>query len=331
MKILVTGGAGYIGGFMTVKLLEEGHSVVVFDNLERGSLDVISPRAKFIRGDLKDLGSLERLFYEENDFDAIMHFAGLISVEESEKNPEMYYQNNVVGSRNLFNAAINVGGVRKFIFSSSAAVYGNPEEIPIPEDHPKNPTSVYGKNKLAVEEILRNLRTENYDLSFAALRYFNAAGASLDGQLGERHNPETHIIPIAIRSALNNSEFTLYGNDYKTEDGTCVRDYIHVLDLVGAHVLALDKLVKDGGAYYFNVGTGKGYSNEQVVEAVKRVSSVDFKVNITGKRAGDADILVADPERINKDLGFSPRYSDLDTIIKTAWEFHSRVKAKNEK
>src|SRR3990167_8359398 len=201
-----------------------------------------------------------------------MHFAGYISVEESTKEPDIYFQNNVVGSENLFKSAIR-SGVKKFIFSSSAAVYGNPTVIPIPEDHPKNPTSEYGKNKLEVEGLLSKLKKEDASINFACLRYFNAAGAALDGSRGENHSPETHIIPLGIRSVLESSEFTLFGTDYNTPDGTCVRDYIHVLDLVEAHILGLDKLD-------------------------------------------------ADPSRINLELGFKPQYSDIDTIVSSAWKWH---------
>ena len=195
-------------------------------------------------------------------FDAVIHFAGLIAVGESESNPDLYYQNNVVGSKNLFETAINIGKVNKFIFSSSAAVYGNPIQLPISEGNPKNPTSEYGKNKLEVEEILNELRKTNKEISFAALRYFNASGAAVDGSMGEGHKPETHLIPNVINSMLKNETFKIFGGDYKTKDGTCVRDYIHVLDLVSAHQLALTKLNESPNGYFYNVGTGIGYSNK---------------------------------------------------------------------
>lgn len=323
MKILVTGGAGYIGSFMVKRLLEGGHEVVVFDSLERGHSEVLDSRSKFVQGDIKNRDALELLFGNDK-FDVVMHFAAYISVEESTKNPEMYYQNNVAGSQNLFESAINIGGVRNFIFSSSAAVYGNPQKIPIPEDHPKNPTSEYGKSKLAMEEILESLRRENSDVSFVVLRYFNAAGAALDGSNGENHDPETHIIPLAIRAAIEESEFKLYGIDYNTPDGTCIRDYIHVLDLVEAHVLALDKIIKEPGGYYYNVGTGSGYSNKEVLDMVKKVSGKDLKVKFENRRSGDAEQLVADPTKIRAELGFQPKYSDLETIIESAWRWHNK-------
>ena len=323
MRVLVTGGAGYIGSFMVRLLLDRGYEVVVFDNLERGQRIAIDPKAKFIQGDIKNMAALEALFCDEA-IDAVMHFAAYISVEESEKRSQAYYQNNVVGSRNLFNSAINIGKVRNFIFSSSAAVYGNPQKIPIPEDHPKNPTSEYGKNKLAMEQILESLRRENSDVSFAALRYFNAAGAALDGSNGENHDPETHIIPLTIRAAISGSEFKLYGTDYDTPDGTCIRDYIHVLDLAEAHILALERIEKKPGAYYYNVGTGEGHSNREVIQIVEKVSGRKIKVREETRRAGDADQLVADPTKIKQELNFEPKYSDLETIVKTAWLWHSR-------
>jgi len=322
MKILITGGAGYIGSFMTKRLLDKNYEAVVFDSLERGHKNAIDKRAKFIQGDLKNLATLEALFCEEK-IDAVMHFAGYISVEESAKKPNLYYQNNVKGSENLFSTAVNIGKVDKFIFSSSAAVYGNPMKVPIPEEHPKNPTSPYGKSKLEVEKMLESFQKEQ-GLSFVSLRYFNASGAALDGTLGENHNPETHIIPLAIKAALNNSKFNLYGTDYNTSDGTCIRDYVHVIDLVEAHILAFNKLQQEKGGFFYNVGTGRGYSNKQAIEMVKKVSGKDLKVNVKDRRPGDAETLVADPTKIGKELRFRPQYSDLETIVRTAFKWHKR-------
>lgn len=321
MKVLVTGGAGYIGSFMTRLLLDRGHEVTVFDNLSRGSESVIDSRAQFFQGDITSPDDLSRLF-EDQKFEAIMHFAGLISVEESTRDPQLYFKNNVEGSRILFTTAIEKGHVRNFIFSSSAAVYGNPTQIPIPEDHPKNPTSEYGKNKLAVEEILSTLRNDDSSVSFACLRYFNAAGAALDGSQGENHNPETHIIPLAIKAAMNGSQFNLYGTDYDTADGTCIRDYIHVLDLVEAHILALDKIKSEPGGYFYNVGTGNGFSNRQVIEEIEKVNGKKINVVEQPRRAGDADKLIADPAKIKEELLFEPKHSDLATIIKSAYSWH---------
>lgn len=322
MKALVTGGAGYIGSFMTKVLLEKGYQVVVLDSLERGHKEAVDSRAAFVQIDLKNRKDIDRVFLE-HQFNAVLHFAGYISVEESTKHPEIYEQNNVIGSENLFRSAIDVGGVESFIFSSTAAVYGNPEIVPIPEDHPKRPKNPYGESKLAIEELLKKLR-EDHRINYACLRYFNAAGAALDGTMGENHNPETHLIPNAIKSALNGTEFTLYGDDYDTSDGTCIRDFIHVLDLVEAHVLAIEKITRDPGGYIFNVGMGKGYTNREVVEVIEKVSGKKVNVKIAEKRPGDAEILVADPSAIKRDTGFSPQYSDLETIVSSAWKWHSK-------
>lgn len=322
MRILVTGGAGYIGSFMTKRLLDNGYQATVIDSLERGYKAVIDQRAYFEQGDLKNLNFLKEVF-RRGLFDAVIHFAGYISVEESVKKPKLYYQNNVKASKNLFSTAVNIGKVDKFIFSSSAAAYGNPTKVPIPEEHPKNPTSPYGKSKLEVEKILNKFQKEK-GLNFVSLRYFNAAGAALDGSMGENHNPETHIIPLAIKAVLTNSEFNLYGTDYDTPDGTCIRDYIHVVDLVEAHVLALDKLQKDKGGFFYNVGTGKGHSNKEVINMVNKVSGFDVKIKIEERRQGDPEILIADPKKIQKELGFNPKYSDLETIVQTAWEWHKK-------
>jgi len=322
MRILVTGGAGYIGSITSKTLLDRGFEVVIFDNLERGHREAVDSRAKFVQGDLRNTDDLEKLF-SDNKFDAIMHFAGLISVEESEKDPELYKENNVTGSKNLFDKALEKG-VNKIIFSSTAAVYGNPQKIPIPEDHPKNPTSQYGRTKLEIEEYLAELYGKDDSFSFVCLRYFNACGATPDGSMGEAHSPETHIIPLAIKAAQEGREFKLFGTDYDTPDGTCVRDYIHVLDLVEAHILALDKISNETGGYYYNVGTGKGFSNKEIIEKVKEVSGREFGVVEEERRAGDADRLIADPSKINQELGFAPKYSDIDTIIQSAWKWHSK-------
>lgn len=321
MKILVTGGAGYIGSFMTKVLLDKGHEVFVLDNLERGHKEAVDQRASFIKGDIKNLNFLKTLF-KEKSFDSIFHFAGYISVEESTKEFQKYYENNVIGSRNLFETALYIGGVKKFIFSSTAAIYGNPIKVPIPEDHLLNPTSNYGKTKLDTEKTLQELFEKNNSISFVCLRYFNASGASLDGRMGEDHVPETHIIPLAMRAASTGEKFNLYGTDYPTPDGTCIRDYIHVLDLVEAHLLALEKLNFEKGGLFYNVGTGKGFSNKEVVEMIRKVTGINLEVIREKRRAGDVEILIADASKIKKELGFKPKYSNLETIVKTAWEWH---------
>ncbi len=320
MNLLVTGGAGYIGSFMTKSLLDLGHNVTVIDNLKRGKRSAVDDRATFKEIDLND--DLSEIFID-SEFDSILHFAGLISVEESTKDPELYFKNNIEGSRNLFETAIK-NNVRNFIFSSTAAVYGNPTQIPIPEDHDKKPTSPYGESKLKTERNLIEIRKNDPLVSFAVLRYFNACGASLNGEMGESHIPETHIIPLAIKAIMEGSEFKIFGDDYDTPDGTCLRDYIHVLDLVDAHLLALNKIIEIPGEYCFNVGTGNGISNLEVVEMVKKVSGKDLKLSNFPRRPGDADRLIADPSKIQSELNFIPKYSDLETIINSAWKWHNK-------
>lgn len=320
MKILVTGGAGYIGSFMVKRLIERGDEVTILDSLERGHKEAIESRADFRKLNLFDWDKLGELF-KEKKFDSIIHFAGFISMEESVKNPGLYFYNNTSGSLNIIEQAKR-NGVKNIIFSSTAGVYGNPVEVPLSEDHPKNPVNPYGESKLMVEKILSWFQKTS-GLNYATLRYFNACGASLDGDMGEDHDPETHIIPKAIEAGLENKEFTLFGTDYETPDGTCVRDYVHVLDLVEAHVLALEKLEKEGGGYIFNVGTGKGYSNKEIVDMVKKVSNKNIQVREADRRPGDADSLVANVDKIKNELNFNPQHSDLETIIESAWKWHS--------
>ena len=320
MNILLTGGAGYIGSFMTRTLLNKGDKVTVVDNLKTGHKEVVDDRAALVVGDLNEKDFVKSLF--KDNFDAILHFAGLISMEESTKNPYLYFQNNTFAALNLIEEGVR-NQVRNFIFSSTAGVYGDPSIIPIPEDHKTFPTNPYGESKLMVERML-SWYNKSFGLNFVSLRYFNAAGAALDGSMGEAHKDETHIIPLAIRATLSGSEFNLYGTDYETEDGTCVRDYVHVLDLVEAHVLALDKLKKESGAFFYNVGTGKGFSNREVLNMIKNVSRLDLKIINKNRRPGDAQILIADPQKAKNELGFSPKYSDLETIVKTAWKWHSK-------
>jgi UDP-glucose 4-epimerase len=322
MKILVTGGAGYIGSFMTKNLLERGGEVVVVDSLERGHRQAVDSRAKLYVGNLLDREFVAKVF-SENKFDGVINFAGFISMGESMENPYIYFQNNVFASLNVMEEMIKTGA-NNFIFSSTAGVYGNPVKLPIPEDHPKNPENPYGESKLMVEKIMAWYQ-KTHNLNCVALRYFNASGASLDGKLGENHSPESHIIPNIVSAILKGDSFKLFGTNYKTKDGTCVRDYIHVLDLVEAHVLAIEKLNKDKGMFIYNVGTGNGYSNKEVIEMVRKISGKDIKVEEIARRPGDADSLIADASKIKTELGFSPKYSDLETIVKTAWEWHSRL------
>lgn len=321
MQILVTGGAGYIGSFMTKVLLQKGHEVTVVDSLERGSKSYIDTRAIFKEGDCSDRDFLHKLF-SQNKFDAVIHFAGFIAMGESMRDPGMYFYNNVVPAIQLLDEMAK-NNIDVFIFSSTAGVYGNPIKIPIPEDHPKNPTNPYGQSKLMVEEMLPWYK-KIYGIRFCSLRYFNAAGAALDGSHGENHSPETHIIPTAIRALLEDKEFILYGNDYNTEDGTCIRDYIHVIDLVEAHVLALEKISNQTEGCFYNVGTGKGHSNKQVLQTIERIANKKLKITVSNRRPGDADVLVADATAIQRDLRFEAKHSDLDTIITSAWKCYTK-------
>ncbi len=320
MNILVTGGGGYIGSFMVKALVDRGENVSVVDNFERGYEDAVDKKAKIIKGDLLDKSFVISAI-ESDKFDAIIHFAGLISVAESMREPGMYFESNIMGALNIMDS-IKESGI-KFIFSSTAAVYGNPLQVPIPETHPKNPTSPYGVSKLMVEDII-NWYNQIYGFSSVALRYFNASGAALDGSMGERHKSESHIIPLAIKAILNDEEFRIYGTDYDTTDGTCERDYIHVLDLVKAHMLALDKM-KLGSSVSYNVGTGIGYSNKQVVEMIEKVSNKKIKLIEDKRRPGDPDKLIADPQMIKADLGFNPEYSSLEAIVDSAYKWHSKT------
>jgi UDP-glucose 4-epimerase len=321
MTYLVTGGAGYIGSFMTKALLDRGDSVVVVDNLENGHQKVIDTRSQFINGDLRYKEFVDSLF-QQNKFDGVIHFAAYISVAESMKKPYEYFHNSVLGGLNILNA-MQENNQNNLIFSSTAATYGEPQDVPIKEDHGKNPTNPYGESKLMVEKLLKWF-SEIHDINSVALRYFNASGGALDGSMGEEHIMEIHIIPNIINAALNNTEFNLYGNDFGTPDGTCVRDYIHVLDLVEAHLLALQKLQSEKGHFAYNVGTGKGYSNKEVVEMVKKISGRGIKVIEKERRPGDPATLVADPTKIKTELHFDPKYSDLETIISSAWKWHSK-------
>lgn len=321
MKILVTGGAGYIGSFMVKRLLDEGNEVVVADSLERGHREKVDSRAIFEQGNLLDKPFIELLF-SKYKFDAVMHFAAYIAVGESMQDPGMYFRNNVFTTINLLDAMV-ANRTKYFIFSSTGTVYGTPKIIPTPESHEKNPENPYSESKLMVEKILR-WYFDVKGVGFAVLRYFNAAGGALDGTLGENHVPETHLIPLAIKAAIEGSEFNMFGDDWETKDGTAVRDYIHVLDLIDAHILTLKKLQEENGAYTYNVGTGMGSSIKEVLEMIKKISGKDILVATKERREGDVAETVADTSKIKNELGFSPKYSDLETIIKTAWQWHNK-------
>lgn len=321
MKYLVTGGAGYIGSFMVKRLLDDGHTVVVIDSLERGYEKALSSGVIFKKGSLLDKAFVDSVF-TEHSFDGVFHFAAYISVAESSKNPGMYFNNNVFASLGVLDAMVK-HNVTKLLFSSTAAVYGNPQIVPIPEDHPKDPESPYGETKLMVEALLKWYQ-QIHGLNYVVLRYFNACGGAIDGSMGENHDPETHIIPNAIRAALKGSDFTLYGQDYPTPDGTCVRDYIHVLDLIEAHVLGMNAISNGEKGAVYNVGTGKGFSNKEILSEIEKVSGQPLKIVQAERRVGDPAELVADSSKIKNDLQFVPQFSDISTIISSAWKWHAK-------
>jgi UDP-glucose 4-epimerase len=320
-NILVTGGAGYIGGFMARRLSENGYKVTVIDNLSRNERPEFGQDVDFVEGNIGDRLTLKSLF-EGRKIDGVIHFAGYISMGESMENPYIYFENNTYDTLNLLES-MRISNIKNIIFSSTAGVYGNPTQIPIPEDVPKIPTNPYGESKLMVEKIL-SWYHKIHGINYAALRYFNACGAALDGTRGEDHKPETHLIPNVMKSLMENRPFELFGTDYKTSDGTCIRDYIHVLDLVDAHILALEKIMKESGGYTYNVGTGKGYSNREIISKIEEVTGQKVEIIEKPRRAGDADELVADVAKIKSELGFNPQYSDLQIIVESAWKWHSK-------
>ncbi len=320
MRVLVCGGAGYIGSNMTAMLAAEGHEPVVFDNLSKGHRAAVG-RAAFVRGDLSDYDLLAETLRKHN-IEAVMHFAALIEAGESVKSPLGFYRNNLCCTENLL-AAMEATGVGKFVFSSTAAVYGVPHHIPIAEDQPTEPINPYGGSKLAAERMC-HFQSLTGRLRYAALRYFNACGAGHNATLGEDHRPESHLIPLVIQAAMGKREdVKVFGTDYPTPDGTCIRDYIHIEDLCRAHLLALDKLDEESELVY-NLGNEKGYSVKEVIETVKKVSGRDFHVVEAGRRAGDPPVLTADARRARKELGWRTQKPGLEEMVSTAWEWHNR-------
>jgi len=322
MSILVTGGAGYIGSHMVLALCDAGEEVVVIDNLSTGFREVLPDAATLAVGDIADRPLLDELI-KKHRVEAIIHFAGSIIVPESITDPLGYYHNNTCKSHALIKAAVD-GGVKQFIFSSSAAVYGMPEHSPITEEETLAPISPYGTSKLMTEYMLRDTAVA-HDLRYVALRYFNVAGADPKGRAGQSTPKATHLIKIASQAALGQRpHMSIFGDDYDTPDGTCIRDYIHVSDLISAHMLALDHLRNGGGSRAFNCGYGRGYSVKQVVDAVKKVSGVDFSVQMAPRRPGDPADLVAAADKIRRELGWRPELDDLELIVRhaLAWENH---------
>lgn len=321
-SILVVGGAGYIGSHMIKMLSRMGCSVTTFDNLSSGHRDAVL-YGDFIQGDLADNAALKGLF-KTRKFDAVMHFASSIQVGESVIKPAIYYRNNVSNTLNLLDAMLNAG-IGRFIFSSTAATFGNPLYCPIDEQHPQLPINPYGRSKWIIEQILDDY-DKAYGLKSVCLRYFNAAGADPQGELGERHEPETHLIPLVLQAASGRRpHIAVYGRDYNTPDGTCIRDYIHVSDLCDAHWLALKSLMDGGSSQRFNLGNGQGFSVNQVIECARKVSGNPIAVINQPRRPGDPAVLVARPDLAIEQLGWSPKYPDLETIISHAWSWEKNL------
>jgi UDP-glucose 4-epimerase len=321
VKVLVVGGAGYIGSHMVKRLGQLGCEVVTLDNLSAGHRDAVLA-GEFVHGDIADRTLLDQLFASRR-FDAVMHFASFIQVGESMREPVKYYQNNVTNTLNLLNT-MQTFGVGRFIFSSTAAIFGEPRYVPIDEAHPKEPINPYGRTKLMVEQALADY-DRAYGLKSVCLRYFNAAGADPDGQLGERHDPETHLIPLVLQAASGRRpHISVFGRDYDTPDGTCIRDYIHITDLCEAHWLAVQSLMDGAGSQAYNLGNGNGFSVQEVIAAAGRVTGRDIPVVDAPRREGDPARLVADSRQARKALGWSPAYADLDLIIRHAWGWETR-------
>ena len=321
-NILVIGGAGYIGSHTVKMLAQKGYNPVVFDNLSKGHREAVA-NYPFELGDLGDKARLAEVF-KKHQIDAVMHFAAFIEVGESVKEPSKYYHNNVAKVLNLLDAMVE-HGIKYFVFSSTAATFGEPVKEKIDETHPQNPINPYGNTKLMVEKMLADFDTA-YGLKATALRYFNASGADDSGDIGESHTPETHLIPIVLQAAAGKRPcIKMFGNDYPTPDGTCIRDYVHVNDLARAHILALEKMFKDNVSERFNLGSGNGSSVAELVKEAKRITGVDFKVEVAPRRAGDPAVLVADSAKAQKVLGWKPEYN-LTRIIETAWNWEQHRK-----
>lgn len=322
MKILVLGGAGYIGSHTVYELIDAGYDVVVIDNLLTGYKEAVHPKAKFYKGDIRDKDFLEQVFSQEK-IDGVIHFAASSQVGESMVDPLKYYNNNLCGTEVLLESMVK-HGINKIVFSSTAATYGEPESIPILETDRTEPTNCYGETKLSMEKMFK-WTAKAHDLRYVSLRYFNACGAHPNGLIGEAHNPETHLIPLILQVPNGQREFiSVYGSDYDTKDGTCVRDYIHVNDLAQAHILAMEYLTNGGESNVFNLGNGVGFTVQEVIETARTVTKHDIPSKLENRRAGDPSVLIASSEKAKKLLGWKLKYADLEIIIKTAWEWHMR-------
>ena len=320
MAILVLGGAGYIGSHTVYELIEAGREVVVADNLQTGFRAAVHPKAKFYQLDIRDRGALDTLFQAE-DIEGVIHFAASSQVGESMSDPLKYYDNNLYGTMVLLQSMV-AHGVDKIVFSSTAATYGEPERVPILEGDKTVPTNCYGQTKLSMEQMMSWV-SRAHGLKYVALRYFNACGAHVSGEIGEAHNPETHLIPIILQVPLGQrGAVSVFGTDYPTKDGTCIRDYIHVTDLAQAHILALDYLMAGGENNVFNLGNGVGFTVNEVIEVARAVTGHPIPANMAPRRAGDPAQLIASSEKAVRVLGWQPRYNDLSTIVATAWAWH---------
>lgn len=321
MNILVTGGAGYIGSHIVKSLSETEHKVVVLDNLVKGHKEAVMD-SEFIYGDLEDKRLLDRIM-KNYEIEGVIHLAAYSLVSESMEKPGKYYHNNISNGLNLLEAMVN-NGVKYIVFSSTAAVYGEPNKVPISENHPTKPTNIYGETKLFFERMLARY-SQIYGLSYISLRYFNAAGADPSGKIGEAHNPETHLIPIILQKVLGKREkLYIFGDNYSTRDGTCIRDYIHVNDLSKAHLLSIDALADGIGNRIYNLGNGEGFSVKEVIKTASEVVGREIKVEVGDRRLGDPKALVASSKKIKEELNWVPKYPELITIIKTAWNWHKR-------
>lgn len=321
MSILVCGGAGYIGSHTVYKLIEQGRDVVIVDNLQSGHMGAVHPKAKFYKGDIRDSAILDKIF-TENKIDSVVHFAANSLVGESMVKPLLYFNNNVYGMQILLESMVK-HDIKNIVFSSTAAVYGEPKKIPILEDDETNPTNTYGETKLTMEKMMKWCN-KAYGINYVALRYFNAAGSLGDGTIGEDHNPETHLIPLILQVPLKKRDaITIFGTDYPTPDGTCLRDYIHVLDLADAHIKAVDYLESGKGSNVFNLGNGVGFSVKEMIQAAEEATGQDIKVVLGERRAGDPAQLIASSDKARNILGWVPQYTDVKKIIKDAWAFHT--------
>lgn len=322
MTILVLGGAGYIGSHTVFELIDNGEDVAIIDNLQTGHLEAIHPKARFYKGDIRDKKFLDEIFKKEN-ISSVIHFAANSLVGESMTNPLKYYDNNLCGTKILLNSMIE-HNIDKIVFSSTAAVYGEPENIPILETDKTEPTNTYGETKLAMEKMFKWV-SYAHNLRYVSLRYFNACGAHISGTIGEAHNPETHLIPIVLQAANGNRDYiSVFGNDYNTKDGTCIRDYIHVTDLAQAHILAVKYLEQGGKSEIFNLGNGIGFSVKDVIETSKQVTNRSIPIKIENRRLGDPAQLIASSAKARKILGWKPQYTSLEEIISSAWKWHAK-------